>query len=862
MLKDWVKKLNKSSKQAPQSSVPEKSRIDGLNRHLLYGLLAAFVVVTIAAAVVVFLRDPQLHRHHISNYTLQMTHQHATYLGHHMAGLKERLEAAAQSEEIFLALADDNRGALTAVGQDLEQYFPTAFDLLLIDRGAPGTTVLKEASGLRVYIEADLLSRIDEDNDSPPESYPYEDTWLTSLAAAVEKDNVPVRGALLLTIQNRTLLTLLNRAVGDTGKITLTQPYRTGNNMRHRQILTTPGDGESLYEHSTNVPGTDWTLYFRPSQKVLDEFRPDPMPIATGFSGLALLILAILFLVHRKNTRLLAHDIEKLCYGTARAGEAWEPLAILEPVAKRMRRVRKGQHDTSLDNFNDEPLAESVEDEKPLPLVEENEFFTDPLLQNYSIIDEEKPDSAQSSAIQTGNSESQIPAAIFRSNDIRGDADEQLHDDVVFRIARSIAALSIEAGDKHVIVGADGRHSSPRIKKVLVSGLLASGCEVIDIGLVTSPLVSFATHTLGPPNGVMITGSHCPGHINGLKITIGGNIVCGAAMQKLRNLSIQGNFSDAEGTLSKLDLVATYRDRIAQDIDIGVPLTVVVDAGHAVGGTVAPSIIEKLGCAVIPLNCLMDPDFPSHDPDPGVDQNLEQLHAQVVNHKADLGIALDGDADRLIAISSTGQLVRPDQLMMIFAKDVLARNVGCAVVYDIKSTRHLATVISEAGGVPTISPTGHGYMREKMEATNAILGGEFSGHIFFNERWFGFDDGIYAAARLLEILSNSALDLDGMLAELPASHTTPEILVPVADTAKDQIISRLVDGVNFRHATLNTLDGLRVDFEDGWGLIRASNTSAALTLRFEANNEMALIRIRKIFKDQISRVVPEIADGL
>ncbi len=860
MLRDWLlKKLQASAKPDVKATKP-KRRVDAMQRNLYAGMLAALAVVCTSAALLVLVRDPLLHSQQVSVYSAAATSQHAAYLEHYVKGLQRRLEATSQLEEVHIALLDGQDETITAVSAALIVDYPEAFDLRVIRLGAPGDAVLKEDAGLRYYIEADLLSRV-SDGDVHPESYPHEDTWLTSMAAQVNTYHENVHGAILLTIDNRQLHKMLFPAVGDTGKVIITQPFRSGNNMRSREILQTPGDGRAESAQTATIDGTNWTLSFAPSEKSILSLRPDPIAPIAGSLGLALALLTILFLIHRQNTKCLAHDIEKLCYGHTRKEDAWQALTILGPVAKRMERLRKDETDTATSEDLGNHADDEPEKSQPTPN-DDKEFFTDPLFQNHDLVDEDQTTKDLANVSAIGAPEGNIPETIFRSNDIRGHAEEQLRDDVVYCIARSIATLCLDAGDKHVIVGADGRHSSPRIKTALINGLLESGCDVIDIGAVTTPLVSFATHTLGPPNGVMVTGSHCPGHINGLKITVASEVVCGQKMAALHELCLRGGFIDAQGSLSTIDLVPTYRDRICSDIDIGVPQTIVVDAGHSVGGSIAPSIFEKLGCAVIPVNCLVDPDFPKHDPDPGVDQNLEQLRTTVLQNRADLGIALDGDADRLVVVTGSGELVRPDRLLMILARDVLERQPGSAIVYDIKSSHHLATVIGDAGGIPTLSRTGHGFMRERLQESNAMLGAEFSGHIFYKERWFGFDDGIYAAARLLEILSNCDGDLDSLLADLPESQSTPEILVPVADTAKENIITRLVEQARFEGAKLNTLDGLRADYPDGWGLIRASNTSAALTLRFEAADDMALIRIRKVFKDQITQVVPEIANDL
>jgi phosphomannomutase/phosphoglucomutase len=429
-----------------------------------------------------------------------------------------------------------------------------------------------------------------------------------------------------------------------------------------------------------------------------------------------------------------------------------------------------------------------------------------------------------------------------------------LTDDVVAAIGQAIGSEAQQQGQQTVIVAADGRHSSPRIKQAMIDGLLASGRDVIDIGMVPTPLMYFATHQLGTQSGVMITGSHNPAEYNGIKIVIDNRALSGEEIVALRARILSHQLSSGKGQLQTHSVEQDYIDYIINDVAIAQPLKIVLDAGNGVAGAVAPQLFEELGCEVIMLHCDVDGDFPNHHPDPSVEANLADLKQAIATHQADLGIAFDGDGDRLGVVTASGQTVPADRLLMLLAQDVVSRNPGADVLFDVKCTRNLNNLISHYGGRPIMWKTGHSFMKQKMAETGALLGGEFSGHIFFKERWFGFDDGLYAAARLIEILSTTDPDLDAQLAAFPDSFGTPELKIASDDTGKFTIIERLAKTGQFGDGKVSTLDGVRVDFADGWGLVRASNTTPMLILRFEADSEEALARIQQLFKDQLSSI--------
>jgi len=387
---------------------------------------------------------------------------------------------------------------------------------------------------------------------------------------------------------------------------------------------------------------------------------------------------------------------------------------------------------------------------------------------------------------------------------------------------------------------------------------MEAGRDVIDIGLVPTPLLYFATQHLSCKSGVMITGSHNPAQYNGLKIVINEQTIGAGGIKEVLKRTIEGKFVKGKGRMIREDIAPAYLDEVLGDIAIAVPLKVVIDAGNGATSVIAPELFEELGCEVVPLYCEFDGEFPNRPPDTGVEDNLTGLVAKVLEEKADFGVAFDGDGDRLAVVTSSGKLIRSDTLLMLFAQDVVSRNPGADVVFDVKCSRHLSQLITKHGGRPVMWKTGHAYMKEKMQETGALLGGEFSGHIFFGERWFGFDDGMYAAGRLAEILSGHGESLDDSLKGFPASVNTPEILIPVSEQDKFPLMKKIIAEASFSSGKVSTIDGIRVDYTDGWGLLRASNTTTALTARFEASNKEELDAIMQEFRAQIELVEPNL----
>ncbi|HMA87261.1 MAG TPA: phosphomannomutase/phosphoglucomutase [Burkholderiales bacterium] len=452
-----------------------------------------------------------------------------------------------------------------------------------------------------------------------------------------------------------------------------------------------------------------------------------------------------------------------------------------------------------------------------------------------------------------------VPAEIFRAYDIRGIVGRGLTPEIVHAIGRALGSLGIERGAPRFALGYDGRHSGPALAEAMAGGLVAAGAEAIDLGMVPTPVTYFAAHHLGCASCVMVTGSHNPPDYNGLKMVVAGDTLSGDAIQTLRRRIEAGELASGVGRRSRAEVLDAYVERIATDVKLARPLRIAVDCGNGVAGMLAPRLYRRLGCEVTELYCEVDGDFPHHHPDPSQPENLADLIGSLRAGAGELGLAFDGDGDRLGVVTRDGEIIYPDRQLMLFAADVLSRNPGAEIIYDVKSTRLLAPWIEQRGGRPLVWKTGHSLIKAKLKETGAPLAGEMSGHTFFKERWYGFDDALYAGARLLEILSRDP-DANRVLKALPNAPSTPELHWSLAEGEPHALVAELQKTRPFPGAVrIVTIDGVRVEYADGFGLARASNTTPVIVLRFEADTREALARIQEEFRRALAPLKPEAA---
>ena len=445
---------------------------------------------------------------------------------------------------------------------------------------------------------------------------------------------------------------------------------------------------------------------------------------------------------------------------------------------------------------------------------------------------------------------------IFKAYDIRGIVDRTLTVEAVRAIGHAIGSEARARNQTAIAVGRDGRLSGPKLAAALAEGICAAGVDVVDIGCVPTPLSYFAAHALGTQSAVSVTGSHNPPDYNGLKIVLGGETLYGELIQDLRRRIVEDRLASGRGSVRRADVRPAYLHRIVDDVKLARPMKIVIDCGNGVAGELAPQLFRRMGCDVTELFCTVDGNFPNHHPDPSKPENLADLIRTLKKSDAELGLAFDGDGDRLGVVTKDGQIVFPDRQLMLFAADVLTRNPGAAIVFDVKCSRHVAASVRYQGGKPLMWKTGHALIKAKLKETGAPLGGEMSGHMFFKERWFGFDDALYAGARLLEIVSRWP-DANWPLRHLPDAKATPELNLKMREGEPHALIAKLQAEGRFPGAReLITIDGVRAEYADGFGLARASNTTPVVVLRFEADDDAALARIQAEFKSAIARVWP------
>ena len=718
------------------------------------------------------------------------------------------------------------------------------------------------------FAGAELARRADKGLPLQPDAFPRDGVWYIQFAAPVRN---PVSNAVVGTVLAvfdadilQPMLTVSNGRLG--GQLALVQTISGSSGT-----VASAGNGNGPSETRT-LTNPDWSVVYQAASA--PEPVVSPMALALLIGIPALLAAVLVWMLLAAAQRSIREDMSALIQWAHKAfvGERlrlpalhWDTVASAGEVLHRLSLAVDSRVNKAGENGNGKPARASAlasnsaapmfQDDIPdVDMMDGDEDvlgFGDAPMFDDELFDEDEPVLAETTQVD-------VRPEIFRAYDIRGIVGDNLTEDVVEVIGRAIGSEATDRGVTSLCIGYDGRHSSPGLADALARGVLSTGCSVIEVGAVPTPVLYFAAHHLETGSGVMVTGSHNPANYNGLKIMLGGETLSGDAIQKLYDRIQNADFSAGQGELSREDVRRAYLDRIVGDIAVAAPLKVVVDAGNGIAGELGPMLLEELGCEVTPLHCDVDGDFPNHHPDPGKPENLQDLIAKVQETGADIGLAFDGDGDRLGVVTNSGKIIWPDRLLMLFARDVVSRNPGADVLYDVKCSRRLAGVISEAGGRPIMWKSGHSLMKAKMQETGALLAGELSGHIFFAERWYGFDDGLYTAARLLEILGIEDRHSDEVFEDFPEDISTPELNVQVTESDKFAIIERLEQQADFGDGNVSTIDGLRVDYTDGWGLCRASNTTPVLVLRFEAENEDALERIKSVFREQLQKAAPDL----
>jgi phosphomannomutase / phosphoglucomutase len=673
------------------------------------------------------------------------------------------------------------------------------------------------------YAELDLIQRAEKRQPALPELVEIDKKWMLNWVRPIATDDqsTPL-GTLMVSIDANELLNLFSSTNQQLGEFILLQLF-TGSPPQTIKKLGTGSAGNSM---QNTISGSHLAIKFTPSTELV--MLAEELP-ALWLSTISLIVAGSLALVWFLSKILVRAEM----------GEKVSAQPSVADVVK-----------TNKDSID-------VDDNMTNPLFQKQDIL------DIAVIDEDEnilglqQASGKKSSMAARNkvSAENVPAEIFRSYDIRGLVDSQITPDLAQLIGQAVGSEAIDQGEQNIVVARDARTHSEALTQALIKGIVRTGCNVINIGVVPTPLMYFSTFHFDDTNsGVMVTASHNPKEYNGFKVVMNNRALADEAVTDLRSRIIAQRFHQGLGEETPRTIIPEYIDRIFSDVALASNVSIVVDAGNAVTGIVAPQLFEELGCDVIPLFCDLDGEFPNHDPDPTIENNLQALIAKVQETNADIGVAFDGDGDRLVVVTPKGDIIWPDRLLMLFAKDVLSRNPGADVLFDVKCSRQLNQVISSYGGRPIMWKTGHSPMKAKMEETQALIGGEYSGHIFIKDRWYGFDDGIYAMARLLEIITLRDQKIDDIFAAFPQLISTPEIKITVTEAEKFELIQKLGETGDFANGTITTIDGLRVDYTKGWGLVRASNTSPALTLRFEAESHDALEKIQQIFKRELLKI--------
>ena len=812
--------------RSAQRALEAAKRKAAVQQKILLMLLGVALVLNVIVGFVLYQKMViEQQQENLRELTQEKVDERSRPLARYFQQQTQMIDTLAAETELIASL-DINNPDNTVEARDLleKKWMHTTTSALKVRLIPLGSAQLdREAEFPIRYAELDLIQRAEKRQPALPELVLINERWMINWIRplAVDDKSEPL-GTLMVTIDAAELMNLFGSAEQSLGEFILLQQF-TGSPPQTVQKL---GAGTAGNSAQANVNGSHLAVKFTPSEELLQLAEELP---ALWLSITSLIVAGSLALVWFLSKILVRAELGETTSATPSVAEV----------------VKTSKESIKADDAMTNPMFQK-QDILDIAVIDEDE----------NILGLQQASGKKSGAgARNKISEEDVPAEIFRSYDIRGLVGSQVTPELAQLIGQAVGSEAIDQGEQAIVVARDGRTHSETLTQALIRGILRSGCNVINIGVVPTPLMYFATfHFDDTSSGVMVTASHNPKEYNGFKVVINNRALADDAVIDLRSRIIGQRFHQGLGEEIPRAIIPDYIDRIFSDVALAGNVSIVVDAGNAVPGIVAPALFEELGCDVIPLFCDLDGEFPNHDPDPTIEKNLQALIAKVQETNADIGVAFDGDGDRLVVVTPKGDIIWPDRLLMLFAKDVLSRNPGADVLFDVKCSRQLNQVISSYGGRPIMWKTGHSPMKAKMEETQALIGGEYSGHIFIKDRWYGFDDGIYAMARLLEIITLRDQKIDDIFAAFPQLYSTPEIKIAIPELDKFGLIKKLGEIGDFANGTITTIDGLRVDYTKGWGLVRASNTSPALTLRFEAESHESLEKIQQIFKRELLKV--------
>ncbi len=750
---------------------------------------------------------------------------------------RQILNSISQDKRLIALYEAKDGSLLRNKGEELRQQLPGAKYVRLLpaewdeeETGVGPKLSFASLAMLRGVEKSGIMSKAEV------HQFGTEQQHIAIAAPVVRGEDSQVIGVIHLVLSMDIITKAISAATGDAGYISVQQVV----DGRSLLLASNGGAGNSMRSEAENieVPGSIWNVACE-AKGVSIGWSDGLLLFGVMTIGLGLIVLVTSIFTRRFKLALASDQqqilrlVEKKLLGKS----ATMQRAEVPEMQDTMDLLAQMKLDTLGQGLPQKTMKKVIDKTTGLPRMEVKEEVV-------------------AASVPAVNSA--LPQVILRNYDIRGIVGKDLTADVVYQLGRAIGSMAYDKGEQTVIVARDGRKSGPELSSALCRGLMDSGRDVIDIGMVPTPLLYFATNYLGSNSGVMLTGSHNPPDYNGLKMVIAGDTLSGDKIQELGRRVAKGDLLQGEGSRTEQDLVGDYLGRVTEDLHVARPLKVVLDCGNGVGGVVAPVLLKQLGCKVAELYCDVDGDFPNHHPDPSKPENLAALIETVKASKADIGLALDGDGDRIGVVDSEGNVIWPDRFLMLFARDLLERQPGADIIYDVKCSRHLASQILTHGGRPLMWKTGHSLIKAKMRETGALLAGEMSGHIFFKERWYGFDDAIYACARLLEILSNDSRSSAEVFAELPDSISTPELSMSVPEGKNVELVQKLIANGDIPGAKLIKIDGVRAEFQHGWGLMRASNTMPAVIFRFEADDINGLKHVQDMFRQELLKIDSEL----
>ena len=866
-----AEKKNKPAQETQDSHASTPSIKSGLIKIMLPAMAGSALVTAVCGALLLFLvilpgADKQmaiLGQAQAEDYLNDLTQLGRSY--------QASVQQAANSSLVKEAVRGDN-ALRRQRQQQLMELFPAASSIRIYPRGK----ARKDADSVPPisFAQLDMVAKAEKKNTAAPEIHQHDKASYLTIVKAI-KDGEKHLGSLLVSFDLKDLRAHMPNLSAELGYVEIIQTF-----ANTPKVIYSSGNQQhkigSGYEATGNIP--HWSARFYPAASSNIIASSSTMVwVLVGISVIMVLVLSATsyFLLNRS----LQHNAMAMAaYFQARLQNGKSDkaftLGIFSSLAQTLGRLF-GDYETKQARLLEKARAAGGGPQAAEPLPD-----YDPSYRNDDVLDmdmdldgddgdllsaaaeiDDSPlqlEDVQMAEPEMASMDVTVSPGIFRAYDIRGIVGETIDKDVANALGAAIGSEARESGQEAVLVGRDGRHSSQELAEALADGIQSTGCDAIDVGMVPTPVLYYATKTQRTQSGVMVTGSHNPPEYNGFKIVINDETLAQDRIQGLRKRLDSGKLMKGQGRYEAIDIVPDYLERICSDVVLAKPMRIVVDTGNGVAGPVTCQLLEALGCMVTPLFTEVDGDFPNHHPDPSDPANLEDLIRTVQAEGAELGLALDGDGDRLGIVTQSGKIIWPDRVLMLYARDLLARNPGADILYDVKCSRDVAELVSNLGGRAIMCATGHSLMKAKMKDTGAVVGGELSGHIFFNDRWYGFDDALYSAARLLEILSMEPFEAEQVFEEFPEKVSTPELHIKVSDANKFKIMEKLESQGNFEGGNLVKVDGVRVDFPNSWGLVRASNTTPVLVARFEGDTEEALETVKTVFRDQLLAVEPSL----